>query len=161
MGRIYGPHVPIAQSTWELICENQDSGTGFEVTEAILEHFKLLSLSAKQVQYQAGAHGRPLQRLHCSPSRMDRAHNHARCCGARPDTQVMSSKWTDRAIIKNALQMMESLAVPDRRTLFCAIIAVSDHRCDRGLPRALVHTDSHRDAHTAPAHSHANAPIRR
>ena len=41
--------MPIAQSTWELICENQDSGSGFEVTEAILEHFKLLSLSAKQV----------------------------------------------------------------------------------------------------------------
>jgi hypothetical protein len=41
----------------------------------------------------------------------------------------MSSKWTDRAIIKNALQMMDGLAVPDRHTLFAAIFAVGDHRC--------------------------------
>ncbi len=40
--------------------------------------------------------------------------------------QAMSSKWTDRAIIKNALQMMDGLAVPDRRTLFCVIFAVGD-----------------------------------
>jgi hypothetical protein len=32
-----------------MICENQDSGSGFEVTEAILEHYKLLPLSTKQV----------------------------------------------------------------------------------------------------------------
>jgi hypothetical protein len=42
--------------------------------------------------------------------------------------QVMSSKWTDRAIIKNALQMMDGVAVPDRHTLFAAIFAVADHR---------------------------------
>ena len=39
----------------------------------------------------------------------------------------MSSKWTDRAIIKNALQTMDSLAVPDRHTLFAAIFVVADH----------------------------------
>ena len=47
--RVYGPHVPIPQSTWQMICDNQDSGSGFEVTEAILEHYKLLPLSTKQV----------------------------------------------------------------------------------------------------------------
>jgi hypothetical protein len=38
----------------------------------------------------------------------------------------MSSKWTDRAIIKHALQLMENLSMPDPRTLFAAIIAVSE-----------------------------------
>jgi hypothetical protein len=112
--------VPIAQSTWELICENQDSGSGFEVTEAILEHFKLLSLSAKQVTPVAHAALPQWARLDRQVSAVVALW--FPICGS----QGMSSKWTDRAILKHALQLMENLSMPDPRTLFAAIIAVSE-----------------------------------